>query len=74
VLPNFWFYRVEPRGQIHRGNARRILQSGSAKESTVAEELRDNFRAFERGIVGKTKPEELDPETKAGLEALGYVQ
>jgi arylsulfatase A-like enzyme len=73
-LPNFWFYRVEPRGQIHRGNARRILKSRSAKESTVAEELRHNFRAFERGLVGKTKPEELDPETKAGLEALGYVQ
>jgi len=74
LSPKFWFYAVDPQGHIHRGNESRIIQNDSAKESMAAEELEEKFRSFEARIKANMRSEELDPETKAGLEALGYIE
>ena len=73
-MPKFWFYTVDPGGQIHRGNGRRVVREGDAGESVDALRLEDRFRTFEARIKANTKSEKLDSETKAGLEALGYAQ
>jgi arylsulfatase len=74
VLPKYWFYAVDPSGQIDRGNESQLLQGKDARKSMVAEELKRRFSGFEAAIKANLTPEELDPETKAGLEALGYIQ
>jgi hypothetical protein len=74
LSPKFWFYAVDPQGHIHRGNESRIIQNDSAKESMAAEELEEKFRSFEARIKANMRSEELDSETKAGLEALGYIE
>lgn len=73
TLPKFWFYSVDPLGQIHRGNGRRVVLEDNAKESMSTEQLKERFHSFEAGIKANMKPERLNSEEKAGLEALGYL-
>jgi hypothetical protein len=50
------------------------VQSERARKSVAAADLKKRFRAFEAKIKANERTEELDSETEAGLEALGYIQ
>jgi len=74
TLPKFWFYAVDPDGKIHRGNGRRVVLEGDAHGSIGIGRLEADFRRFEARLKANTRKNRLDSETKAGLEALGYLQ
>jgi hypothetical protein len=73
TLPKFWFYTVDPQGQIHRGNARQVMRADGAHGGPSVEQLEARFGSFEARIKANRETVELDPESKAGLKALGYL-
>jgi arylsulfatase A-like enzyme len=73
ALPKYWFYLVDPEGHVHRGNKNRLVRAEHARASLAAADLKRRFRDLEAGIDASFIPGELDSETKAGLEALGYA-
>jgi arylsulfatase A-like enzyme len=74
ALPKFWFYAVDPQGRVHRGNARQIMPADGGQGSFSAAQLEARFGSFEARIEADQEEVELDAETRAGLEALGYLE
>ncbi|MHC4137663.1 MAG: sulfatase [Planctomycetota bacterium] len=64
------FYHVDAHGRFVRGNSRRIVDAAPDGPSDA---LRARFRSFEESLAASASPEELPPEDRAALEALGYV-
>ncbi len=72
-----WFYTVLPDGYVVRGNSEEIESlpdslSDPARQD-LGEDLRRLFKAFEAELDGSFRQENLDPETREALEALGYI-
>jgi hypothetical protein len=72
-LPDYVFFAVDALGEVYRGNAEGLLGALAAVEPRQVEGLVARFAAFEAQLRAAQPAPELDPETEAALEALGYA-
>ena len=74
LLDEHLFFMVDGAGQLHRGNAERLLATGSpAMDEEEARRLRRLFASFERLLGANPAESDNDPETAEALRALGYL-
>jgi len=72
-LPDYVFFAVDALGEVYRGNAGGLLATPAAAEPHQVEGLVARFAAFAAQLRAAQPAPELDPETEAALEALGYA-
>ncbi|MCB9897018.1 MAG: sulfatase [Planctomycetes bacterium] len=68
------FYHAR-NGKLFEGDSARVIsREWDAPPAALLDSLRTTFGVFERELDGASPDELLDPETRAALEALGYVR
>jgi hypothetical protein len=72
-LPGYYFFAVDPLGGIHRGNRARVSSTAAARGPFASDQLIARFADFEEQLRGSESGQEIDAETRAALEALGYA-
>jgi len=74
VLPEFLFFCAEPSGTLVVGNAKAITKSDTRLPPGNLGKIQRHFAEIEERIQSrKNEGENLDPESRRGLEALGYL-
>lgn len=71
LLPDLMFFAADRHG-VTTGNAREIVERPA--NAPTGEKARKLFAVFEEELAASGDASELDEESRAALEALGYVQ